>query len=205
MQNEADHEAGLRAKEAMTYIKPDERWLWADWMKVGEGLLRCRWEAMTLAGTKEPRGKGYCTFMSALRNEYGLTGLKETTSGALLNIMEHREEVEKWRGRQPNPASLNNPDHVWRGFQRSAYMQDRRDAIRSFGFSEAMDAARAHIEELEAANERQREEIERLQDGLEAERKRSAKLERLIERQRAEIGRLRMERRLTRSYRSKTG
>jgi chromosome segregation ATPase len=124
--------------------------------------------------------------------------------------MEHREAVEEWRQRQRNPSSLNNPDHVWRGFQKSAYWQDRRDDRRPSRLDVAkveLAIARAHIDELETANERQREEIERLQDGLEAERRHSAELERLIERQRAEIERLRMQRPrgLTRSYRSKTG
>jgi chromosome segregation ATPase len=115
--------------------------------------------------------------------------------------MEHREAVEEWRQRQRNPSSLNNPDHVWRGFQKSAYWQDRRDANRKPSRLEvALAAALAHIEELDAVMEPLREEIERQIDALE----RSAEL---IEQQWAEIKRLRMQRLrpLTRSYRSKTG
>jgi len=169
IQNELDHEVALRAKEAMKYIKPFERWLWADW-KIGEGLILCRWEAMTVAGTGHPRGKGYNTIFAGLLTEYALAGLGQTNRIALLNIMEHRQAVEEWRQRQDNPASLNNPDHVWRSFQRSAHQRDFQDRLALSG----VEAWLAHIKELEAANELQREEIERLEGELETERERSA-------------------------------
>jgi hypothetical protein len=165
MRDDTQHQIGLNANRVLRRIENGQRRLWKDWLKIGAFLQMVRAEAMDLAGTNYPSGKGYSMNMSGLLKAYGLNGSRIKNSRAdLLKIMDCLPEVEKWRSLQENRDELNHPSTVWNGFQRSSRQQDERDQHRKPNRAEQaeIDLALAlerevqkdaYIEELEAARE----------------------------------------------------
>jgi hypothetical protein len=158
MRDDKQHQTGLDASKALKRIENGQRRLWKDWLKIGAFLQMARAEAMELAGTNEPSGKGYTTNMSELLKAYGLHGSRyKNVRADLLKVMDNLQEVEKWRSLQDNPEELNHPSTVWGAFQRSSHQQDERDQHRKPNRVQQMEIelARkdAYIEELEAARE----------------------------------------------------
>jgi hypothetical protein len=88
-------------------------------MVVGPALVRARTEAMMIAGTNEPKGKGYSQAMSALLAEYRLDDIEQVARKDTFDIMQHLTAVERWRSKQRSPEALNHPTTVWRRFKGS--------------------------------------------------------------------------------------
>jgi hypothetical protein len=74
MRDDTQHQIGLDARKALKRIENGQRRLWKDWLKIGTFLQMARAEAMELAGTNQPSGRGYATQMSELLKAYGLNG-----------------------------------------------------------------------------------------------------------------------------------
>ena len=174
MRDEDGHHAMLEAGKAWRRIKLGQKRLWSDWtMVIGPGLLKARSEAMALAGTNQPMGRGYNTAMAGLLKEYGLGDMGETARAHMLKIMERYAEVEEWRARQKDPGDLNHPSRVWAKFQAASRRVDERHQEKAGTPSLAKQTAdelaaaiednaakdqeiaalKAHVAELEAARE----------------------------------------------------
>jgi hypothetical protein len=128
LSNQAGDDVGdhaLReASRAWHDIKIGWKRQWSDWTTViGPGLMKARAEAMAVARTNRPEGRGYSTAMGKLLAEYKLDDMSKATRSAILNVMEHLQDVEAWRVRQPKPEELNNPTVVWLKFKRSGGYQ----------------------------------------------------------------------------------
>ena len=120
MRDEADHKAMLAAGAAWLRIKKHAKRNWSDWtMTIGPALMRARSEAMAIAYTNKPKGKGYSTAMSGLLTEYRLDDMDGTARNDMISIMEEIAAVENWRNKQKNPTGLNHPTTVWRAFKGS--------------------------------------------------------------------------------------
>jgi hypothetical protein len=176
MRDEDGHQAMLETGRAWRRIKKGQQRLWRDWtLVIGPGLMKARAEAMAIAGTNQPKGRGYNTAMADLLHEYQVDDMGETARAHIFKIMEHYAEVEEWRAKQKDPGDLNHPSRVWLKFQRSAQQQDERDAERaepkpskSKQTEDALAWALEEIEELKAQIDRQRAYIEELEAALKA-------------------------------------
>ena len=120
MRDPADHKAMLAAGAAWLRIKKSAKRNWSDWtMTIGPALMRARSEAMAVAYTNKPTGKGYNTAMSGLLTEYHLDDMDGTARKDMVAIMQNLAAVENWRNKQKNPTHLNHPTTVWRSFAKS--------------------------------------------------------------------------------------
>lgn len=127
MRDEDGHHAMVAAGKAWRRIKTGQARLWSDWtMVIGPGLMKARSEAMAIAGTNQPMGRGYNTAMAGLLKEYGLDDMSETARAHMLKIMECYSEVEEWRAKQRDPGDLNHPSRVWAKFQTASRRVDER-------------------------------------------------------------------------------
>jgi hypothetical protein len=105
--------------------------------------------------------------MSTILKFYKMDDMKETVRADLLNCMEHLDEVQQWREKQDDPASLNNPSTVWRAFQKSGKQQDKRDQDRK---PSAQAQVKAENVRLQQENERITEELKQERSAREFER-----------------------------------
>ena len=126
MRDSEGHAAMLAAGKAWKRVDGVARQMWTDWTtKIGPGLVKARAEAMAIASTNKPEGKGYSMAMSGLLEEYGFGDTEEERrNGAaaradLLKCMEHLSEIEIWRAKQRDLSGLNHPTIVWRHFKQS--------------------------------------------------------------------------------------
>jgi hypothetical protein len=120
MRDEDGHKAMLAAGKKWREVKASAKRMWSDWTTViGPGLVKARAEAMALAHTNKPAGKGYNTQMSGLLVEYHLDDMEGVARNDTMAIMEHLASVENWRSKQPNRERLNHPTNVWRGYKAS--------------------------------------------------------------------------------------
>ena len=114
MRDEDGHQAMLETGRAWRRVKGGQQRLWSDWtMVIGPGLMKARAEAMSVAGTNRPMGRGYNTAMAELLAEYKVDDMGETARAHILKIMEHYADVEEWRAKQKDPGDLNHPSRVW--------------------------------------------------------------------------------------------
>jgi len=121
MRDDDGHHAMLAAGKAWKRVKLSQKRLWSDWtMEIGPGLMKARAEAMSVADTNQPMGRGYNTAMADLLKEYQLDDMGETARAHMLKIMERLADVEEWRAKQKNPSDLNHPSRVWTAYQRHA-------------------------------------------------------------------------------------
>jgi hypothetical protein len=180
MRDDDGHQAMMGAGEAWKRVKMGQQRLWSDWtMEIGPGLMKARAEAMSMANTHQPLGRGYNTRMSSLLAEYGLDDMSETARAHILKIMENYAAVEEWRAKQEDPADLNHPSRVWLKFQRSSTQADertqkereRRRAERRESASQELEAAMERIRELEAELEHLKVYIQELEAAIERLRK----------------------------------
>ena len=118
MRSEDDHRAMLEAGKAWLRIKKSGQRNWIDWTTViGPPLVSARHEAMAIAGTNQPKGRGYSEAFSALLVEYRLDDIEQVARKDLFDIMEHLSAVERRRDKQRMPELLNHPTTVWRKFK----------------------------------------------------------------------------------------
>jgi hypothetical protein len=169
MRDEDGHKAMLEAGKAWTRVKDNDRMMWHDWtMIIGPGLLKARAEAMRIAQTNAPIGRGYNEAMSALLIEYKLDDMGETARAHLLKIMNNLADIEEWRAKQDNPGDLNHPSRIWPKYQRSLKQTDEPAATRNTVKKTETELAKA-LQELDAAN-RKIEQLEAHNDELKAAR-----------------------------------
>jgi hypothetical protein len=164
MRDEDGHQAMLQAGKAWKLIKTGQERLWRDWtMVIGPALMKARAEAMYIAQTNQPIGRGYNTAMGELLKEYRLDDMGETARAHILKIMEHYADVEEWRAKQKDPADLNHPSRVWTKFQKSSTAQDEKDKRKRNQTSTELAKALEEIERLRAENDQLRAYIEELE------------------------------------------
>ena len=148
--------------------KKDQARSWSDWtMTWGPALEKARAEAMAVAETNQPKGKGYNTAMSGLLEEYDLADMEAVERKSMLDIMANLSAVEEWRAKQPNYSRLDHPTGIWRAYQadlkktkdaewepgeKQLSPVKQRDAI-IIKLNEENAALKAHVEELEAARD----------------------------------------------------
>jgi hypothetical protein len=159
MRDDDGHQAMLRCGKAWKRVKDHQTRLWSDWtMEIGPALMKARAEAMSVAETNRPIGRGYNAAMSGLLEEYGVADMSETARAHILKIMENLAAVEEWRAKQPDPDDLNHPSRVWQKFQRSStqadertqQLREQRRAERKLSANQELEAAQEQIRELEA-------------------------------------------------------
>src|SRR5207247_9919507 len=88
-----------RGQEAWARHKADATWY--DWLAIGEAISIGRTEAMQEAETNQPQGKGYNKAFSAWLKDNGFDGLDGSDRKRLLDVLDHRVEIEEWRGTAP--------------------------------------------------------------------------------------------------------
>jgi hypothetical protein len=176
MRDDDGHHAMIRCGKAWNRVKSHQQRLWSDWtMGIGPALMKARAEAMSVAETNRPIGRGYNTAMSELLQEYDVADMSETARAHILKIMENLAAVEEWRAKQGDPDDLNHPSRVWLKFQRSSTQADertqqereRRRAERRESASQELEAAQERIRELEAELEHLKVYIQELEAAIE--------------------------------------
>jgi hypothetical protein len=114
------HRRSIAAVQALQSIKLGRRKQCSDWLVVGAAYLDARNEAMRVANTNRPVGKGYVMVCGAWLAKYpALADIHKSVRGHLLNIMENLDAVQTWRSQQDDPGVLNDPTKVWRKYTRS--------------------------------------------------------------------------------------
>jgi hypothetical protein len=175
MRDEAGHQAMLRCTKAWKRVKSHQTKLWSDWtMEIGPALMKARAEAMAIAQTNRPIGRGYNQAMAALLDEYDIADMGETARAHILKIMENLAAVEEWRAKQDDPDDLNHPSRVWLKYQRSSTQADertqkereRRRAERKASQTQELEAALERIRELEAEIESLKVYIQELEAAI---------------------------------------
>jgi hypothetical protein len=120
MRDEDGHQAMLAAGKEWRAVKTAVKKMWSRWTTViGPALVKARAEAMAIAFTNKPSGKGYNVAMSGLLQEYKLDDMEAVARNDMIAIMEHLNSVEAWHAKQRNRERLNHPTTVWRHFKNS--------------------------------------------------------------------------------------
>ena len=70
-----------------------------DWMDIAEALQVGRAEGMRAAQTNEPKGKRYEKIMGEWLVAHSFHIVDKGTRTRLLECLQHREAIEKWRAR----------------------------------------------------------------------------------------------------------
>jgi hypothetical protein len=158
MREEEFDRVARQGTEAWKRLKREKNW--NDWVKVGEALQVGREWAMNQAGTNQPQGKGFNMAFGERLQRYKLDDMDKGDRSRLYKVMDNLPMIEEWRRTLTltDRLKLNHPNAVWRKFQ-AAYAPEEpkdgkptlRDSVVSL--SEELEAARAHIAELEAAAE----------------------------------------------------
>jgi len=175
MRDESGHQAMLRCGKAWKRVKTHQTRLWSDWtLEIGPALMKARAEAMSIAETNRPIGRGYNTAMAGLLEEYDVNDMSETARAHILKVMENLAAVEEWRVNQPDPDDLNHPSRVWQKFHRSSTQADaatqqeraQRRAERKALADHELEAAQERIRELEAEIDSRKAYIKELEAAI---------------------------------------
>src|SRR5262249_12425188 len=125
MRDESGHQAMLRCGKEWKRVKTDQTRLWSDGtLERGPALMKARAEAMSIAETNRPIGRGYNTAMAGLLEEYDVNDMSETARAHILKVMENLAAVEEWRVNQPDPDDPNQHPRVWQKVYRSSTQTD---------------------------------------------------------------------------------
>jgi hypothetical protein len=132
MRDEAEHQEGLAAGEALKRIRDRDKANWEDTKLIAAFLTKVHRDIVEATGAR--KGAKYTQAMSARLEYYELDDIHETRRADLIKIGKNLEAVDKWRNDQPNKDDLNNPSTVWRNY--SAWLEDeeekkRREAVRA--------------------------------------------------------------------------
>jgi hypothetical protein len=169
----------MRCTKAWKRVKSHQTKLWSDWtMEIGPALMKARAEAMSVAETNRPIGRGYNTAMSGLLEHYEIADMGETARAHILKVMENLAAVEEWRAKQHDPDDLNHPSRVWQKYQRSSTQADertqkereKRRAERRESQTHELEAALERIRELEAEIEHLKVYIQDLEAAIASKR-----------------------------------
>jgi hypothetical protein len=111
-------EIGRRGTKAWNDLKKSKDW--GHWMIVGESLQAGRNEAMRAAGTNRPEGRGYNELFSQWIDRYKLAEIPKDVRAHLLQLMEHRSEIEEYRLSLPlgERLRMNHPTVVLRNWRK---------------------------------------------------------------------------------------
>ena len=149
----ADRETYIkRGQDAWQRHKSDATW--TDWLAIGEALDIGRSDAMSAAGTNKPEGSRYNQAFSKWLARHGFDDIDKGDRKRLFDVLEHRSEIEQWRITLPRSERLrsNHPSTVWRKWQASTKPKQPKSPKPTDGNpSRELEAAKAHIAELEAA------------------------------------------------------
>jgi hypothetical protein len=125
----SDDQVIARAQEAASRLIAGASY--QDWVTVGRALLIGRAHSMYEAGTNKPQGSRFAACFSRWLAGTKLDSVADKgTRSRLLDLLDHIEDVERWR--QTLPANrrleINHPNTVWRHWQRSKVVRDPNKA-----------------------------------------------------------------------------
>ena len=139
---------------------------WSDWTSVGRAHLKGRQAAMREANTNEPTGRRYNQIFGEWLTRHGFDDIDKGDRSRLFEVMEYLDEIETWLATLPtsNRLRLNHPATVLRKWRAKTQTSTRsrkpspKAAHRSAALQvkqlrQELDAANAHIVELEAARD----------------------------------------------------
>jgi hypothetical protein len=132
----ADDQVIARAQEAACRLIAGASY--QDWVMVGRALLIGRAHSMYEAGTNKPQGSRYAACFSRWLTETKLDKVADKgTRSRLLDLLDHIEDVEKWRQTLATNRrlELNHPNTVWRHWQRSKVVPDPNKAQKPSPFA----------------------------------------------------------------------
>jgi hypothetical protein len=152
-----------RGQEAWSRLK--KHMSWTDWTSVGKAHLKGRTVAMGEANTNEPTGRRYNQIFGEWLTRHGFDDIDKGDRSRLFEVMEHLDEIETWLATVPtsNRLRLNHPVTVLRKWRACTQIPTqskkppkaahRSAALRVKKLRVELDAANAHIVELEAARD----------------------------------------------------
>lgn len=126
--------AQLLAREADGILKRITRGQarqWSDWLALAEKLAGISLAAMHLSGANQRAGRAYAEMMSHLLAKHALGDAKlKQTRAALLNIWEHKAEVEAMRARwdYTQQQKWQSPVTIWDKFSHRQKADDPKQA-----------------------------------------------------------------------------
>jgi hypothetical protein len=163
---EAEIEARAAAAYDDLFSPKSDRNDWAKWMFIADGLMIGRQKSMRVAGTQEPKGKGYNIAFSRWMDPRPWARLLDPpTRNDLFWCFEHRSEIELYRDGLPEHERVkkNHPTHMKR-----AYLAERR---KEEAEREGVDEDKSERERLGGPDTTAlREELAKLRGDLIAER-----------------------------------
>jgi len=110
---------GRQAQAAWSRLKAGAR-SWPDWALIGEALQAAQRWAMDAAGIDHPTGYRYNQLVGDWLRRYKLDEIDKGARSRLLDIMEHRAEVEAFRANLDTTTrlSLVHPNGLHRAWKR---------------------------------------------------------------------------------------
>jgi hypothetical protein len=146
-----------RGQDAWVRVRGDHTW--ADWLEIGAALCVGRTEAMYVAQTNKPVGRNYNTAFAAWLKEHGFDAIDQGDRARLFKVMEHRDQIEKWRTTLPlnQRLALNHPSSVLRKWKANTVVPDPNAPKKLSPVAKLNDV----VARLEEENHRMRKEIER--------------------------------------------
>ena len=129
---------------------------WSDWVAVGEALSIGQVESMRAAHTNEPAGRRFNAEHSRWLKANGFDRIDKAARSRLLTCLENRPAIEAWIATLPinRRLTLNHPNAVWRGWQRTQVRPEDTPPKASH-----IEKLKASIVDLEEDNARMRREI----------------------------------------------
>ena len=115
------HDPIEAGREAWARIRENGRKSWQDWLTVAVAVQLGRDASMLAAGCKTPFGSHYVKAMAEWLAKAQLHGVGVQVRSRLMQILEHRAEIEAWRDALPEDkrAKMNHPDSCYFGWIRS--------------------------------------------------------------------------------------
>ena len=80
--------------------------VWNDWMTIAEAIAVGRREVLDKLNSDQPNGQRYHKAMDEWLVTSGFKGIDKSTRSRLLECLEHRAEIEKWRTTLTEPERL---------------------------------------------------------------------------------------------------
>ena len=141
-----------RGQEALQRLRRS----YDDWMDIAEALAVGRAEVMAAAHTNQPTGKRYAKAMGEWLLARSFHLINEGTRNRLLECLQHRNEIEKWRAGLTDAERFrfNHPDTVLRKWKTATVVPDPNAPPKTSPFTKLQ---KAHIEALEKLHRAERE------------------------------------------------